>query len=179
MFLLHHIDPTVKKLKAQIANTLTLFNLSLGALAIIFIIQDELRLALVFITVAALLDRLDGAAARKFNCTSEFGKQLDSLSDIISFGVAPAFLIYQASLYVFGYPGILLTIFFIICGAIRLARFNVTTNNQFFVGLPITAAGCVLTFQLFMVPYFHPAYFMFITLILSVMMISSFKLRKV
>lgn len=179
MFLSQHLDVSVKKVKGQIANTLTLINLALGAFATIFVIQNELHIALLFITIAALCDRLDGAAARRFNCTSDFGKQLDSLSDIISFGVAPAFLLYQASLIVFGLPGILLTIFFIVCGAIRLARFNVTSNTSFFVGLPITAAGCILTFQLFVVPYFHPAYFMFITLILSVMMISSFKLRKV
>ncbi|MDT8861456.1 CDP-diacylglycerol--serine O-phosphatidyltransferase [Alkalihalobacillus sp. MEB130] len=178
MFLLHQLDHTVKKLKGQIANALTLLNLGLGAFAIMFILQNELRLGLLFITIAALTDRLDGAAARRFNSTSEFGKQLDSLSDIISFGVAPAFLLYQAILFSFGLPGMFVTIFFIACGAIRLARFNVMESTGYFVGLPITAAGCILTFQLLLVPYISAFYFMIITLVLAILMISSFTVRK-
>ncbi|MFC0557966.1 CDP-diacylglycerol--serine O-phosphatidyltransferase [Halalkalibacter alkalisediminis] len=178
MFLLHQLDHTVKKLKGQIANFLTILNLGLGAFAIMFILQDELRLGLLFITIAALTDRLDGAAARRFNSTSEFGKQLDSLSDILSFGVAPAFLIYQAVLFTFGLPGMLLTIFFIACGAIRLARFNITESTGYFVGLPITAAGCMLTFLMLLVPFIPAPYFLLATLILGICMISSFKVRK-
>ncbi|WP_332633451.1 CDP-diacylglycerol--serine O-phosphatidyltransferase [Halalkalibacter flavus] len=178
MFLLHQLDHTVKKLKGQIANALTLLNLGLGAFAIMFILQNELRLGLLFITIAALTDRLDGAAARRFNSTSEFGKQLDSLSDIISFGVAPAFLLYQAILFSFGLPGMFVTIFFIACGAIRLARFNITESTGHFVGLPITAAGCILTFQLLLVPYIAPFYFLIITLVLAIFMISTLSVRK-
>ncbi|MFC0473585.1 CDP-diacylglycerol--serine O-phosphatidyltransferase [Halalkalibacter kiskunsagensis] len=178
MFLLHQLDHTVKKLKGQIANALTLLNLGLGAFAIMFILQNELRLGLLFITIAALTDRLDGAAARRFNSTSEFGKQLDSLSDIISFGVAPAFLLYQAILFVFGLPGMFVTIFFIACGAIRLARFNISESTGFFVGLPITAAGCILTLQLLLVPFIPAFYFMLITLLLAIFMISTFTVRK-
>jgi CDP-diacylglycerol--serine O-phosphatidyltransferase len=178
MFLLHQLDHTVKKIKGQIANALTILNLGLGAFAIMFILQNELRLGLLFITIAALTDRLDGAAARRFNSTSDFGKQLDSLSDIISFGVAPAFLLYQAILFTFGLHGMFLTIFFIACGAIRLARFNIIESTGFFVGLPITAAGCVLTFHLLLVPFIAAPYFMFVTLILGILMISSFRIRK-
>ena len=179
MFLLHHLDHTVKKVKGQIANALTIVNLSFGAVAIMFIIQNELRLGLLFITIAALTDRLDGAAARRFNSTSEFGKQLDSLSDIISFGVAPAFLLYQAVLFSFGLPGMFLTIFFIACGAIRLARFNVTESTGYFVGLPITAAGCILTFHLLLIPFIVAPYFLIATLFLGICMISSFKVKKI
>ncbi|ARK29276.1 CDP-diacylglycerol--serine O-phosphatidyltransferase [Halalkalibacter krulwichiae] len=178
MFLLHHLDHTLKKVKGQIANALTILNLGLGAFAIMFILQNELRLGLLFITIAALTDRLDGAAARRFNSTSEFGKQLDSLSDIISFGVAPAFLLYQAVLFLFGLPGMLLTIFFIACGAIRLARFNISENPGFFIGLPITAAGCILTFHMLLVPFIPAPFFMFVPLILGICMISSFKVNK-
>ncbi len=178
MFLLHQLDHTVKKLKGQIANALTILNLGLGAFAIMFILQNELRLGLLFITIAALTDRLDGAAARRFNSTSEFGKQLDSLSDIISFGVAPAFLLYQATLFIFGLPGMFVTIFFIACGAIRLARFNILESTGFFVGLPITAAGCILTFHLLLVPFIPAFYFMLITLVLAILMISTFTVRK-
>lgn len=178
LFLLHQLDHTVKKLKGQIANALTILNLGLGAFAIMFVLQDELHLGLLFITIAALTDRLDGAAARRFNSTSEFGKQLDSLSDIVSFGVAPAFLIYHAVLFTFGLPGMLLTIFFIACGAIRLARFNITETPGFFIGLPITAAGCILTFHLLLIPYIPTPYFLFATLLFGICMISTFKVRK-
>ncbi|GAE31654.1 CDP-diacylglycerol--serine O-phosphatidyltransferase [Halalkalibacter hemicellulosilyticus] len=179
MFLLQQLDNTAKKIKSQIANALTLVNLCLGAFAIIYVIQNQLHIALLFITIAALCDRLDGAAARRFNAVSDFGKQLDSLSDLVSFGVAPAFLIFQASLNSFGLPGMFLTIFFILCGAIRLARFNVTTPKFHFVGLPITAAGCILTLQILIVPYLPSYFFMFLTLILSILMISTFKVRKI
>ncbi len=178
MFLLHQLDHTVKKLKGQIANALTIVNLGFGAFAIMFILQNELRLGLLFIMIAALCDRLDGAAARRFNSTSDFGKQLDSLSDIISFGVAPALLMYQAILSSFGLPGMFLTIFFIACGAIRLARFNITESNGYFVGLPITAAGCILTLQLFLIPYAPNFVFLLTTLLLSALMISTFTVRK-
>ncbi|MDV2683034.1 CDP-diacylglycerol--serine O-phosphatidyltransferase [Alkalihalophilus sp. As8PL] len=178
MFLLEHLDQTIKKAKGQIANILTLMNLGLGALSIIFVLQNELRMGLLFITIAAVCDRLDGAAARRFQCTSEFGKQLDSLSDIVSFGVAPALLIHQAILHEFGSVGAIFAIIFIICGAIRLARFNVMESHGFFVGLPITAAGCILTFSSLLVPMLEAYSFMFITVILALMMVSSFKVRK-
>ncbi|WP_100372197.1 CDP-diacylglycerol--serine O-phosphatidyltransferase [Bacillus sp. FJAT-45037] len=178
MFLLEHLDQTVKKAKSQIANILTLINLGLGALSIVFVLQNELRMALLLITIAAVCDRLDGAAARRFNATSEFGKQLDSLSDIVSFGVAPAILIHQAILHEFGSVGAIFAILFILCGAIRLARFNVTESNRYFVGLPITAAGCILTFSTLLVPFLEPYSFMFITIILALMMVSTFTVRK-
>ena len=79
--------------------------------------------------------------ARKFNIESELGKQLDSMSDIISFGVAPALLLYQGILNEFGGPGSFFTVFYIGCGAFRLARFNIPRKG-YFTGLPITAAGC-------------------------------------
>lgn len=178
MFLLHQLDHTVKKLKGQIANGLTIVNLGFGAFAIMFILQNELRIGLLFIMIAALCDRLDGAAARRFNSTSDFGKQLDSLSDIISFGVAPALLMYQAVLSSFGLPGMFVTIFFMACGAIRLARFNSTESNGYFVGLPITAAGCILTLLLFFVPFTPNFVLLLMTLSLSILMISTFTVRK-
>ncbi|WP_017728450.1 CDP-diacylglycerol--serine O-phosphatidyltransferase [Halalkalibacterium ligniniphilum] len=178
MFLLQQLDQTLKKIKCQIANSLTVINLSLGVFAILYVLQGELRTSLLLITLAAVFDRLDGSAARKFNIVSEFGKQLDSLTDIISFGVAPALLLYHAVLFQFGIAGSLFTVLFIACGAIRLARFNVMESNHFFVGLPITAAGCILTLLYLLVP-FLPAYlFMFITLVLSLLMISTIRVRK-
>lgn len=179
MFLLQHLDHTWRKIKSQSANMITILNLGLGSFAIIFVLQNDLRTSLLFITLAALLDRLDGMVARKLNITSELGKQLDSLSDIISFGVAPALLIYQAILHDFGIAGAFFAIIFISCGAIRLARFNITESSRFFVGLPITGAGCLLTISFLLVDIIPSYYFMFITLILALLMIGTFKIKKV
>jgi CDP-diacylglycerol--serine O-phosphatidyltransferase len=104
MFLLDVLDQTLKKLKSQTANVVTLINLSLGGFAIVFGLHGNLRLSLLLIFIAALADRFDGMIARKFNIESELGKQLDSMSDIISFGVAPALLLYQGILHEFGGP---------------------------------------------------------------------------
>lgn len=178
MFLLQHIDHTLKKIKSQLANLLTLFNLGLGGLAIIFVLQNEFRMSLLFITCAAIFDRLDGMVARKLNITSELGKQLDSLSDIISFGVAPAILLYQSVLFQFGYAGAIFTIIFIACGAFRLARFNITDSTGYFIGLPITAAGCLLTLCYLFIEHMPAYQFMFIIILLSFLMISNFKIKK-
>ncbi|WP_078552735.1 CDP-diacylglycerol--serine O-phosphatidyltransferase [Bacillus alkalicellulosilyticus] len=179
MFLLQHLDHTVKKIKSQSANLLTIINLSLGGFAIIFVIQNELRTSLLFITLAAVFDRFDGMVARKLQITSDLGKQLDSLSDIISFGVAPAILLHQAVLNQFGIAGTFFTVLFIACGAIRLARFNVSAPTKYFVGLPITAAGCLLTLSFLFVPFLEGFIFMFLTLLLALLMISTFTVKKI
>lgn len=179
MFLWEYLDHTMKKLKSQTANILTLFNLMLGAFAIIFAMQGQLNLSLLLIFLAALADRFDGMVARKLQIESEFGKQLDSMCDIISFGVAPALLIYQGALFNYGAPGMIFAIIYIACGAIRLARFNITENNGYFTGLPITAAGCLVTLSYLAVPYIPTYIYMSLTLALSILMISTFKLKKV
>ncbi|HEY4553631.1 MAG TPA: CDP-diacylglycerol--serine O-phosphatidyltransferase [Bacillaceae bacterium] len=179
MFLSDVVDHTIKKLKAQTANVLTLANLGLGGFAIIAGLNGQLHLSLLLIFIAALADRFDGMAARKLQIESELGKQLDSMSDIISFGVAPALLLYQGILHLFGFPGVFFTIFYIGCGAFRLARFNITESNGYFTGLPITAAGCLLTLSYLAVPYLPQYSFLFVILILSLMMIATFTLRKV
>ncbi|UAC47326.1 CDP-diacylglycerol--serine O-phosphatidyltransferase [Bacillus aquiflavi] len=179
MFLSNVLDQTLKKIKSQTANVLTLTNLSLGGFAIIFILKGQLNLSLLLIFIAVLTDRFDGAAARKFNIESELGKQLDSMSDIISFGVAPALLMYQGILFEFGAPGSFFTFFYIGCGAFRLARFNISENNGYFTGLPITAAGCLATLSFLAIPYAPAQLFLFIMIILSFLMISPFKLKKV
>ena len=176
--MLHVVDQTIKKLKAQTANILTLSNLALGGFAIIEGLKGNLNLSLLLIFVAALLDRFDGMVARKLNIESEFGKQLDSMSDIISFGVAPALLIYQGVLYEFGAPATFFTILYIACGAIRLARFNLSEANGYFTGLPITVAGCIATFSFLFIPYSPSHIYIFIMIILSFLMISPFQVKK-
>jgi CDP-diacylglycerol--serine O-phosphatidyltransferase len=179
MFLLDIFDQTIKKLKSQTANVITLINLSLGGFAIIFGIHGNLRLSLLLIFIAALADRFDGMIARKFNIESDLGKQLDSMGDIISFGVAPALLLYQGILHEFGGPGAFFTVFYISCSAFRLARFNITENNGYFTGLPITAAGCLATLSFLAIPYLPSQVFLFFIIILSFLMVSTFRLKKV
>ncbi|WP_335869282.1 CDP-diacylglycerol--serine O-phosphatidyltransferase [Bacillus sp. 2205SS5-2] len=179
MLLTQVIDFTVRKLKAQTANALTLLNLSLGGFAIINIIEGQLQLGSLLIFLAALADRFDGMVARKLSIESELGKQLDSMCDLISFGVAPALLIYLGVIHEFGAPAMFFTVFYIASGSFRLARFNVTENDGYFSGLPITAAGCFATLLFIVHPYVAPQTILFLMIFLSFMMISSFRLKKV
>lgn len=124
---------------------LTIGNLFLGIVAMILSVQGEWRYGAIMVIIGMFLDGLDGRVARMLNAQSEFGKELDSLSDIISFGVAPALIMYTSILHTYGIAGWLITAIFPICGAIRLARFNVHPGIPgYFIGLPITAAGGVL-----------------------------------
>ncbi|WNS45331.1 CDP-diacylglycerol--serine O-phosphatidyltransferase [Paenibacillus sp. MMS20-IR301] len=123
----------------------TLGNLGLGSISLLFTIQERYELALLMILLAAVCDVLDGLLARLLHCTSEFGKQLDSLADIISFGLAPAFLTLLYRLENAAWLGPLAAIVFLICGALRLARYNLSAPSTGFTGMPITAAGVILS----------------------------------
>jgi CDP-diacylglycerol--serine O-phosphatidyltransferase len=129
-----------------IPNCLTAFNLILGVFAIISTFNGEPDRAAFFIIAAMISDGMDGRVARYLKVSSEFGKELDSLCDLVSFGVAPAILAYVFLLKDFGFAGYMVAAFFAVCGAIRLARFNVNTSvvKGHFMGLPIPAGGCVL-----------------------------------
>ncbi|WP_019242676.1 MULTISPECIES: CDP-diacylglycerol--serine O-phosphatidyltransferase [Bacillus] len=179
MFLSDVLDQTIKKLKSQTANLMTLTNLGLGGFAVLTGINGNLNISLLFIFLAALADRFDGMIARKFNCESELGKQLDSMSDIISFGVAPALLIYQSVLIHMGAPGMFFTVLYIGCGAFRLAKFNITESNGYFTGLPITAAGCLVTLSYLGIPAFPPVFYLVLMCLLALSMVSPFKLKKI
>lgn len=173
------MDITVKKMKANLANFITLGNISFGGAAIMATINESYSNAVLFILIAALLDRYDGKVARKYNLESELGKQLDSMSDIISFGVAPAILMYEVAVIDFGSLGMIVTVFYIACGAFRLARFNVTESNGYFTGLPITAAGAVLTVSYFFSPWLSTTFYLILFLVLAISMISNFSFKKV
>ncbi|UOF91868.1 CDP-diacylglycerol--serine O-phosphatidyltransferase [Fodinisporobacter ferrooxydans] len=133
-------------------NVFTLGNLFLGMIAILLASQGEYGGAALLIIVGMVLDGVDGRIARMFHVQSEFGKELDSLSDIVTFGIAPAVLMYAVVLHQFGWIGIVLSCIFPGCGALRLARFNTQSKTtNYFIGLPITAAGGVLaTLALYM-----------------------------
>ncbi len=133
---------------------LTLGNLSCGFYALVAVYDDEYMAAAVAILLALVFDYLDGGVARMTGATSEVGIELDSLADLVSFGVAPGLLAYVYALQRFGWVGGLAAFAFTACGAIRLARFNVqprSVDRRFFVGLPIAAASAlVAAFVLFM-----------------------------
>lgn len=133
-------------MKSIIPNTLTSLNLVFGVFSIISTAKGDFFAAGLYIVFAMVADALDGRAARYFNVSGEFGKELDSLCDLGSFGVAPAFLLYQYSLANYGMTAQAAAAIFAVCGAMRLARFNVNVSvvQGFFMGMPIPAAGCIV-----------------------------------
>lgn len=167
----------------SIPSMFTVGNLFLGVMAIILGVQGAVEgdprfmdYAAILVIIGMLLDGLDGRVARMLNATSEFGKELDSLSDIVTFGVAPAIIMYLVFLHTLDTLGLIITAMFPICGALRLARFSVKPGIPgFFTGLPITAAGGVLaTFALYNEVF--PEYFLPAGMIgLSLLMVSNIK----
>jgi CDP-diacylglycerol---serine O-phosphatidyltransferase len=128
-------------------NLLTSFSLFGGFYAIIASIQGRFDVAAIAILISSILDGLDGKIARFTNTTSKFGAEYDSLSDLVAFGVAPGLLAFQWSLKSFARFGWLAVFLYLICGALRLARFNIQKNNlesRHFKGLPIPGAAIFL-----------------------------------
>ncbi|MBO2945847.1 CDP-diacylglycerol--serine O-phosphatidyltransferase [Paenibacillus sp. F411] len=161
----------------SIPNMFTLGNLFLGMIGIILAVNGNTSTAAIMIIVAMLLDGLDGRVARALNAQSDFGKELDSLSDIVSFGVAPALIMYSVAFMDMNSAlAWTVTAVFPMCGALRLARFNVRPGIPgYFIGLPIPAAGGVLaTLALFHEEISAP-YMMIAMLLLSYLMISRVK----
>ena len=154
-------DLSIAKLVPSI---LTLLGLFCGATAIRFALSQDWRHAVVAIIAAMVFDMLDGRAARMFGADTRFGAQLDSLVDLVSFGVAPGVIVFMWSLRGMGEAGWIATLIFCACSAIRLARFNIqsasardegaTQANPYFTGLPMPAAAflavmpMLLSFQL-------------------------------
>lgn len=160
---------------------LTMSNLLLGMLSLLFAVQGKYHVAALLIIFAALMDRADGKVARMFNVTSEFGKELDSLCDIVSFGVAPAVLVWGLSLSQLGNIGYLLAVLFPISGAYRLARFNVSELDGVFQGIPITVAGGLLSLSVLANPKYeyHIIFYSLTVIILSFLMVSNIKIQKI
>ncbi len=126
------------------ANMVTLMNLSMGCFSILCVIGNEQLLAVGFVLIGTLLDRLDGKIARKLDMVTEIGRELDSLADLVSFGVAPAILLWSLSLNEIYMYGSAVTIIYILSGAYRLARFNISKPTDYYIGVPITIAGGIM-----------------------------------
>ena len=128
-------------------NLFTTGNLFCGFWAIVSVFQEKFFFAAIAILLACVFDVLDGKVARLSGATSKFGVQYDSLSDLVSFGVAPALLAYSWALRPYGRFGWLAAFLFVVCGALRLARFNVMSSAgevKYFKGLPIPAAASMI-----------------------------------
>ena len=128
-------------------NLLTTMNMFFGFFAIVYAVKGEFILSAYAIVAAAVFDLLDGRVARITNSTSEFGAQYDSLSDIVSFGMAPGILLFLWALQPYGRIGWLASFFYVACVALRLARFNVqkdVVETSYFQGLPSPMAGGIV-----------------------------------
>ncbi len=159
----------------------TFLNLTLGILAIISILGEAYSVSALLILLAAFMDRFDGKLARKLDVESELGKELDSLCDLISFGVAPAILIWSYKLYDIGLAGTLIIILFALCGAYRLAKFNIVEFEGVYMGIPITISGGIVALMtLYAINYTVNIYLVgMIMIFLSYSMISKkIKLKK-
>ena len=144
-----------KKTRYLLPNILTLAGVCLGISSIKFSIDGNFTLAVILILFAAILDALDGRIARLIKGTSEFGKELDSLTDFVSFGIAPAFILYFWELNNYGKLGWAITLIYSVCCVLRLARFNLTKieqtegwKNNFFEGIPSPAGGLLILMPL-------------------------------
>jgi CDP-diacylglycerol--serine O-phosphatidyltransferase len=151
----------VPRLKGQtlnrmIPNLITVCALAAGLTAVRFAISGQWKYAVIAILTAAVLDALDGRMARLLKSTSEFGAQIDSLSDVIAFGVAPAFVVYLWALQGSGDFGWIAAVFFTVCCALRLARFNTMLGSlppyayNYFTGMPAPAAASMAIWPMVM-----------------------------
>ena len=144
-----------KKTRYLLPNILTLGGVCLGISSIKFSIDGNFSLAVTLILFAAILDALDGRIARLIKGTSEFGKELDSLTDFVSFGIAPVFILYFWELKTYGKLGWAIALIYSVCCVLRLARFNLTKvenhqewKNNFFEGVPSPAGGMLILMPL-------------------------------
>ena len=144
-----------KKTRYLLPNILTLGGVCLGISSIKFSIDGNFNLAVTLILLAAILDALDGRIARLLKGTSEFGKELDSLTDFVSFGIAPVFILYFWELNNYGKLGWTIALMYSVCCVLRLARFNLTKINtqeewkyNFFEGVPSPAGGILILMPL-------------------------------
>ena len=187
---------TEKNPRIILPNMLTIIGVCIGLSSIKFALDQNYGLAIIAVLIAAIMDGLDGRIARLIKGTSKVGKELDSLTDVVSFGVAPAFIMYFWVLNELGKLGWLISLIYVVCCALRLARFNITTHTEeaawkenFFEGVPSPAgAGLALlplVFSMSEIYYFENYKLLISSIILpliSILMISkipTYSLKKI
>ena len=176
---------TEKRARVILPNIFTLVGVCVGLSSIKFAFDNKFEIAIIAIIAAAIIDGLDGRIARLLKGTSKVGKELDSLTDVISFGVAPAFIMYFWSLNTLGRVGWLICLAYVVCVALRLARFNVNSETEaswkdnFFEGIPSPAGGVLvltpLVFSLSEFKFFEIDYNLIVPslfVIISILLIS-------
>ena len=184
-----------KNRRSLLPNTLTIFGVCLGLSSIKFALDANYTMAVIAIAFSAILDTLDGRVARLVKGTSKVGKELDSLTDVISFGVAPSFIMYFWILNEIGKIGWMLALIYTVCCALRLARFNLTVLDEtetwkinFFEGVPSpAAAGIVLLPLIFDLSDLYllqnkvviSSIFIFVTSVLMVSTIPTYSLKRI
>lgn len=171
--------------RAVVPSLFTVLNMFCGFMAVIHSSRTEYEAACWFIVLAAVFDSLDGMMARITKSASQFGVEIDSLSDVVSFGVAPAFMVYKLALHQLGGFGILLSSLLMVFGGLRLARFNVQLvgfDKEYFSGLPIPVSA--ITIAAFVLKYYNAvngldpgaaAWLPWIVVVLSLLMVSKVK----
>ena len=182
----------MKNIKNNIPNLITFFNLTLGVVAILMSVSGTYGYyslpASFLILAATVVDRLDGSLARKINATSELGKQLDSLADMISFGIAPVIIAWKLNFFQLGFAGYLIVLAFPIAGAYRLARYNITTFDSFYRGFPIPLAAAILTLMNVFYHFeimndnhtvIHAIAAAVVIIVLAILMVSKFRFKKI
>ena len=143
-----------KKARIILPNAITLIGVCIGLSSIKFALDGKFAIAVIAILIASLMDALDGRIARLIKGTSKMGKELDSLGDVISFGVAPAFIMYFWSLQYLDKLGWFVCLIYVVCVALRLARFNISSSEEpswkdnFFEGVPSPAGGIIVLMPL-------------------------------
>ena len=143
-----------KNSRVILPNIMTLVGVCIGLTSIKFAFDGRFELSVIAVLIAAIIDGLDGRIARLIKATSKVGKELDSLTDVISFGVAPAFIMYFWALNNIGRFGWLISLIYVVCVALRLARFNVSSGgdpswrDNFFEGIPSPAGGVLVLMPL-------------------------------
>lgn len=174
----------IKKGIYLLPNLFTSASLFCGFYSIIASFKEHFVPAAIAVLVSVIFDGLDGRVARLTNTTSKFGAEYDSLADVISFGIAPAILAYSWSLSIYGKWGWIVAFLFVLCGALRLARFNIQIGiieSNVFNGLPIPAAASVVATMVIFFDYvgaegkFHNIFIMIFVILLSLLMVSSVK----
>ena len=184
-----------KNSRVILPNIMTLVGVCIGLTSIKFAFDGRFELSVIAVLIAAIIDGLDGRIARLIKATSKVGKELDSLTDVISFGVAPAFIMYFWALDNIGRFGWLISLIYVVCVALRLARFNVSTGGEpswrdnFFEGIPSPAGGVLVLmpliysfseFQLFSIEnkYLVPGFFI-LTSILLISKLPTYSFKKI
>ncbi|MCD6093114.1 MAG: CDP-diacylglycerol--serine O-phosphatidyltransferase [Candidatus Aenigmarchaeota archaeon] len=157
------------------ADLVSLLNALFGFLGILLILNNKIYIAIFTMLISLFLDTLDGKISRVMKNESEFGKNVDSLSDIISFGAVSACLCYKI---IGGWTGFSIGGLLLLCGVLRLARYNILSIKDEYIGLPITTLNIIFP-ALYFLKILNPVVIIFVSVICSILMVSNIRIKKI